>query len=309
MKSHLLVDAHALGYAAQEATALTANGIQVQALFGVIKRVRASAESRRYHSIHFLWDGKTSRRNTVFPGYKAKRAVDPKMQEMRQQFRAQIPLIKNAMLQLGIHQYYSATSEADDLAGALSRKMVEQGDQVTLLTADRDWLQLVNDNVTWISNRTDRIVTSRNFVGETNCLNVRQFIENKALKGDASDCIPGVGMIGEKGAVELLERFGSVVTFIKAFRAGELDPKGLPKPWRDLATNAEHKTEAGMGRLDVFKRNVQIMTLRTGVLPDDLATVHRPLNAVGFKGFCQQYNFQSILENFEFFLEPFKFLE
>lgn len=156
------------------------------------------------------WDSKTStaKRKAIFADYKAGR-VKP-----GDDFYAQIPLLKELIGDLGWDFIEVDEYEADDIIGTLSRQADEAGDYETyIVSSDLDMLQIVDENT-----RMYRILKGFSEIQEMDVAEVEakygikkaQFLDLKALKGDNSDNIPGVPGIGEKGAVKLLNAFGSL---------------------------------------------------------------------------------------------------
>ncbi|MEG1477870.1 MAG: 5'-3' exonuclease H3TH domain-containing protein, partial [Oscillospiraceae bacterium] len=105
--------------------------------------------------------------------------------------------------------------EADDILGTLSAKAAERGDECVIATGDRDSLQLVGEHVRVLlaSTQMGRSVTinmDESAVAEKYGIKPKQLIEVKSLMGDASDNIPGVAGVGEKTALALVSRFGTL---------------------------------------------------------------------------------------------------
>ena len=92
---------------------------------------------------------------------------------------------------MGIPQVSALNMEADDLGAILNDKFVARGDSVILLTADKDWLQLVGPKTVWRDFLNSRIVTHKSFAEFTGVETVQQFVEVKVLAGDAGDNVPG----------------------------------------------------------------------------------------------------------------------
>ena len=162
------------------------------------------------------WDSRTSvaRRRAIYPEYKAGR-VKP-----GEDFYAQIPLLVELVSDLGWNFVERDEYEADDIIGTLAR----QADEVVgadgkceyetyIISSDLDMLQIVDENT-----RMCRVVKGFSNIEEIDVRAVeekygiekRQFLDLKALKGDASDNIPGVPGVGEKTAVKLLNEYGDL---------------------------------------------------------------------------------------------------
>ncbi len=148
-------------------------------------------------------------RHKMYDAYKATRHGMP--EELRQQ----MPVIKKLLEDLGYQTACAAGWEADDILGTLARACGERGDSCFLATGDRDSLQLVSPSATVLlaSTAMGRSETRRMdeaAVREKYGVSPLQLIEVKSLMGDPSDNIPGVRGIGEKTALALVQRFGSL---------------------------------------------------------------------------------------------------
>ena len=171
------------------------------------------------------WDSRTStsRRKAVYSEYKAGR-VKP-----GDDFYAQIPLLKELVEALGWGFVECDDCEADDIIGTLALQADEDGDYETfIVSSDLDMLQVVDENT-----RMYRILQGFSRLEELDVPAVEakygikkaQFLDLKALKGDASDNIPGVPGIGEKTAVKLLGSYGTLDGVYEALDAGKIEGK------------------------------------------------------------------------------------
>lgn len=148
-------------------------------------------------------------RHLKFDTYKATRKGMP------EELAAQLPVVKEVLDAMGLTRCELAGYEADDLLGTISRRVAGHGDDCVIVTGDRDSLQLVGEHVTvrLVSTRggqtTYATYTPAVFEEEYGFPPLR-LIDLKALMGDSSDNISGVPGIGEKTALALLRRFGSL---------------------------------------------------------------------------------------------------
>lgn len=148
-------------------------------------------------------------RHEMYDAYKAGRKGMP------DELASQLPLIKELLRNMGCHIAEKPGYEADDILGTLAAAVREQGGECYIATGDRDSLQLVSDNVTVLLAGTkmgqpETTMMDCAAVQEKYGLTPPQLIDLKALMGDSSDNIPGVAGIGEKTALELMHRFGSL---------------------------------------------------------------------------------------------------
>jgi DNA polymerase-1 len=148
-------------------------------------------------------------RHLEYSEYKAGRKGMP--DELRQQ----MPILKEMLNLMGCHVVEKEGYEADDILGTLSAAACQQEVECFIATGDRDTLQLVNDCVTVLLAATkfgkaETTVYDTKAIHEKYNLTPDQLIDLKALMGDTSDRIPGVPGVGEKTALNLLHKFGSL---------------------------------------------------------------------------------------------------
>ena len=302
---YLLVDGNSIGFAAQGSTKLSAGDNETQAIFGTLRTIRLIVERFQQLTPIVLWDG-VSWRKKICPEYKANRdkevksATDKKMADLRASYKKQRPHIARALKHLAVPQMAALNMEADDIAGMLVRRYRPQNNGLVLVTADKDWLQLIGPRTVWFDPIHDRKVTLGNFREHTGVANVRQFLELKALTGDSSDNLCGVGGIGEKGAKELIETYGSVQGFLNACLDGSCDVAGLPKKFRDF----QDEKLPGRG---IFARNIQLMNLidPPPVVVNQPALTKGAFDPDAFRAICEEFLFRSITRDFATWLEPF----
>ena len=144
------------------------------------------------------------KRLEMYPEYKAGRKPAPP------DFYEQIPVLHELLQAFGWPLYELDDYEADDIMGTLAVQAAEKGIDAMLVTSDLDMLQLVNPHVKVYALKTGlsniELYSPESFKAKYG-IDVHQFLDLKALKGDSSDNIPGVPGIGEKGAVQLLQEY------------------------------------------------------------------------------------------------------
>ncbi len=147
------------------------------------------------------------RRLELYPAYKAGRKPAPP------DFHEQIHILHDLLDAFGWPLYELDDYEADDIMGALAVQAREKGLETMLVTSDLDMLQLVNGNVKVYALKTGfsniELYSTKSFEAKYG-ISVHQFLDLKSLKGDSSDNIPGVPGIGQKGAVQLLQEYGTL---------------------------------------------------------------------------------------------------
>jgi len=183
----------------------TAQGLQTEAVFifhNMVRRLK-TAYSPEYLAAIFESEGPTFR-DEAFASYKANRTETPP------DLLEQIPWIRKTLEAMRIPILEYPRFEADDVIGTLARRGAEQGMEVVIVSSDKDMLQLVNDRVKMLNPMKDDMwfdaVATEEFMG----VKPAQVADLLALKGDTVDNIPGAPGIGEKGAKDLIQRFGSV---------------------------------------------------------------------------------------------------
>ncbi len=291
----LIIDGNSLGHAAHNATKLTVGEMQTQAIFGMVKSVKLLAENYPGWNMVVLWDGKAHWRLDLHSEYKGNRkAKDEKQEAHKQAYKDQSPFVRKALQLLGIRQMLVTSLEADDMAGVLTRRATGN---VVLVSGDRDWLQLVRPNVVWFDPIRNYKVGMGNFTEFTGYFSPREFLEGKALMGDTSDNIPGVGGIGEKGAPEFMAQFKSVENFLKQVDDGSFVPK--KKAHQNLASPE--------GRA-AFDRNLRLMNLLDAPNPnkEDMQVTQPAYSEANFRVLCEKLAFMSILRDFDNFMAGFR---
>lgn len=203
----VLVDGSALIYRAFfaiPANFSTSGGLPTNAIYGFALMFRKilAGKTPRYGAV--IWDapGPTFR-ETTYPEYKAQR---PRMDD---NLRKQLPYIHELV---DTHDFPSLKLqgyEADDLIGTLTRRALEAGHEVHIVSGDKDFAQLIGDTVRMVDTMRD-ITFDPEVVRKKWGVKPEQFVDLLALWGDKVDNIPGVPGIGMKGAAQLLETYGSL---------------------------------------------------------------------------------------------------
>ena len=212
----LLLDGNSLAYRAFFALPLLTNehGVHTNAAYGFTMMLQKIMEEENPTHMLVAFDaGKTTFRHSTFGEYKGGRQKTPP--ELSEQF----PYIRKLIDAYGIKRYELEMYEADDIIGTLSKQADEKGQQVVIVSGDKDLTQLATDNTTVYITRkgiTDIEKYTPEHIQEKYGLSPLQIIDMKGLMGDASDNIPGVPGVGEKTAIKLLKEHGSVEDLYKA---------------------------------------------------------------------------------------------
>lgn len=207
-----LIDGHALAYRMYFALTApgagsrwqTSSGEPTAGVYGFARELVRILEQEKPDYLAVAFDVGKTFRDAIFPEYKATR------EKMPDDLRPQLERIRQMVDALNIPRLEMEGYEADDVLGSAAKTAMAHGLGVKIITGDRDLLQLVNartavylagDNATYL---TDNDVINK--------LGVRadQVVDYKAIVGDTSDNIPGIKGVGEKTAVALLEKFGTL---------------------------------------------------------------------------------------------------
>lgn len=303
-ENYMLIDGNSLGHYYNNSGRLAIGDIEVQAIYGLLRGVRQQIANRQNYTPIVLWDG-ASWRKLKFAAYKENRdrketKNEIRLAKMKDSYKKQVPYIKKALRFLGIPQVSAVNMEADDLGAILTDRYTKTGGRVLLMTGDKDWLQLVGPNVIWHDFINSRVVTRDKFQEFTGVETARQFVEVKALCGDAGDNVPGVGGIGEKGAIEFVQKYGSVANFTnQVILEKTIALKDVPKKYRRLVEDED--------KAITFGRNLDLVDLRTTARPAplglkvDKGTPSRE----AFERFCELLLFKSITKDIDDWLSVF----
>jgi DNA polymerase-1 len=204
-----LIDGHSLLFRAHYAffrnPLVTQKGQVTSALFGFMGMFSSVLKNHKPDKVIFAFDlSKKTFRNELFTDYKANRSATP------DEIREQTPLAMELLTAMGYEIVTREGFEADDVIGTLSARFAENKDEVTIVTGDRDSLQLINEHVTVLLTKkgiSETVTCNPEYIKEKYGLTPHQLIDVKALQGDSSDNIPGVPGIGEKGALKLISDY------------------------------------------------------------------------------------------------------
>ena len=212
MEKIMLIDGNSIANRAFFGVPLLTNsrGEYTNAVYGFFNILFKLVDEEKPDHIAVAFDLKAPTfRHIKYEAYKGTR------KGMAEELRSQMPIIKELLEAMGIKQYGLEGFEADDLLGTLSKKAEEVGYETVVVSGDRDLLQLASDTLKIRIPKTKggKTETEDYFaadVVEKYGVTPTEFIEVKALMGDASDNIPGVPSIGEKTAVKIIQEYKTV---------------------------------------------------------------------------------------------------
>ncbi|HWN79648.1 MAG TPA: DNA polymerase, partial [Bradyrhizobium sp.] len=208
------------------------DGLQVNAVLGFCnmlwKLLRDMPADNRPTHLAIVFDkSEITFRNKLYPDYKAHRAPAP------DDLIPQFPLIREAVRAFDLPCLEQVGFEADDLIATYVREACERGAIATIVSSDKDLMQLVTDCVTMYDTMKDRRIGIAEVI-EKFGVPPEKVVEVQALAGDSTDNVPGVPGIGVKTAAQLIVEYGDLETLLK--RAGEIKQ---PKRREALIENAE----------------------------------------------------------------------
>jgi DNA polymerase-1 len=207
-----LIDGHALAY--RMYFALTAGGSSTRwqtskgeptaGTYGFARELLRLIEQEKPDYIAVAFDTGKTFRDELFPAYKGTR------EKMPEDLSPQIGRIRQMVDAFNIPRLEMEGFEADDVLGSIARIAATQGLGVKIITGDRDLLQLVNERTAvYLAGDDQNYVTDEDVIRKLG-VPPAQVVDYKALVGDKSDNIPGVSGIGEKTAISLLQKFGTL---------------------------------------------------------------------------------------------------
>ena len=236
------------------------DGLQVNAVLGfcnMLWKLLAEMKDDKPTHLAVVFDkSEKTFRNEMYPEYKAHRPEAP------EDLRPQFPLIRDAVHAFEIPCLEQAGFEADDLIATYARLACEAKATTTIVSSDKDLMQLVGNGVTMYDTMKDKRIGAAE-VMEKFGVGPEKVIEVQALIGDSTDNVPGVPGIGVKTAAQLIGDYGDLETLLK--RAGEIKQE---KRRQTLIDNAE------LARL-----SKRLVTLDQNVpldVPVDELAVHEP---------------------------------
>ena len=291
MDKLVLIDGHSIlnraFYGMPDLT--NAAGLHTGAVYGFLKILFKilDEEKPQYLTVAFDVHAPTFR-HEAFADYKGTRHAMP------DELREQVPLVKKVLEAMGIAICERAGLEADDILGTIAKKAQAGGMEVTLVSGDRDLLQIADEHIQIRIPKTKKGQTViENYyakdVLEALQVTPAEFIQVKALQGDSSDNIPGVPKVGPKTATDLIVRYHSVDGVYEHLQ--EITKKGLHDT---LAQNEEQ------ARMSLF-----LATIRTDAevsLDPEKARIgnfytpeaFRLYTELGFKNLLSRFSMESV---------------
>lgn len=253
-----------------------AQGEPTNAAFGFVQMLKKLLKDERPELVGIALDvGKQTLRKDLYEAYKANRAPMP------EDLKSQLPWIRRLIEAYRIPILEEEGYEADDMLGSLAKKAAEAGYHVILVSADKDLMQLVGPRVSMYHTGRNKLYDP---AGVTEDFGVppERVVDVLALMGDASDNVPGVPGIGEKGAKGLIQEHGSLAALLE-------NPA--------LATKKSHQTALTEHR-DKALLSLELVTIHTDrpVPFDPEALRHDPPDVPALAQLFSELGFLSLLD-------------
>ena len=226
MAKAYVIDGNSLLFRAYYATAYgpnptimkTKEGIPTNAIFAFSNMLNKILSNLHQDDCIFVGfdTGKATFRHKEDKDYKANRKECP------EELKIQMPIAREFLKSLNIFTYEKEGYEADDLCGTYAKKAAKENYEVIIYTSDKDYLQLIDDNIsihllkTGMSNIT---IMNKSNMKETYGFEPLQIIDFKALRGDSSDNLPGIPGVGDKTAVKLIQEYGDFESIYEAAKS------------------------------------------------------------------------------------------
>jgi len=255
------------------------DGTPVNAVYGFTQMLMKILEDTDADCLAVIFDAaRITFRNDIYPDYKAHRPDPP--EELIPQF----DLVKQAVRAFNVPAIEMSGFEADDIIATYARMAKEAGADVTIVSSDKDLMQLINDKVSMFDAMKNQPIGAEQVV-EKFGLGPEKVVEVQALAGDSTDNVPGVPGIGVKTAAQLLAEYGDLESLLA--RAEEIKQ---PKRRQTLIENAE-----------LARISRQLVQLR-----DDVPVEHpledfmrHDVDVDALIAFLKEQNFKSILSRIE----------
>lgn len=275
MKKIYLIDVSSMFfrafYAVRPLNAL--DGTPVNAVYGFVSMVVKLLKEKNPEYIAFCYDRKEpSFRKDLDENYKANRS------EMPDDLQVQMPYIKQVASLFGIMDIEVPGFEADDIIGTLATHAKQNNFQAVIVSSDKDFCQLVNENVVMYDTMKETVTNPASVI-EKYGVTAAQFIDYLAITGDTSDNIKGVAGIGPKGAQKLIQDFGSLENIYKAL---------------DKISSASTRAKLEASKNDVFLAQKLVTISTDAPLGKEFEDFKRtPLKTEELRAWFQKLNFKT----------------
>lgn len=251
------------------------DGTPVGAVYGFCSMVmKLLAETDADHIAVVFDTARKTFRNDIYPEYKAHRPPPP------EDLIPQFALVRDAVEAFNVAAVEMEGYEADDLIATYAKQASAKGMEVTIVSIDKDLMQLVDDNISMLDTMKNKIIKHDEVV-EKFGVGPDRVVDVQALAGDSSDNVPGVAGIGPKTAAQLITEYGDLETLLE--RAGEIKQ---PKRRERLTEQA-----------DMARISKELVTLAQDVpISVDLSDfAKKDIDAEKLVSFFKEQNFKSLV--------------
>ena len=237
----------------------TSRGLPTNATYGFVRMLLKLLKDARPTHIAIVFDSpKRTFRDDLFDDYKKNRSEAPN------DLVTQIPFIHRAVEAFRIKSIVHHGVEADDVIGTLAKRAAREHFEVTIVTEDKDFMQLVGPHVTLWKTMSDRRIGVRE-VNEKFGVEPSAVVDIQSLTGDTIDNIKGVPGVGEKTASALVQKFGGIKQIYE--NLDHIEETGIRGAKKVAALLAEHRAT-----VDLARKLVRIETdVELSVTPDEFA--------------------------------------
>lgn len=287
MERLILIDGHSIlnraFYGVPELT--NSKGLHTNAVYGFLNIMFRTIEEEQADHLAVAFDLKDPTfRHKMFSEYKGTRKPMP------EELHEQVPVIKEVLASMGIPILTKSGYEADDILGTIAKRCAGEGVHVSVVSGDRDLLQLCEERIKIRMPKTSKGGTEiKDYYPEDVKREYQvtpiEFIDVKALMGDASDNIPGVPSIGEKTATSLIVSYGSIENAYE--HLDELKPPRAQKALREHYDMARLSKELATICIDC--------EIEFSYKDSEIANLYTP----EAYQFMKQLEFKSILQKFD----------
>lgn len=318
MTHFVLIDGNNLLFASQAAAMdkgsraqrLYSGEQETSAINGMLGKLRTIQLKFPDGKLIVLWDKGKNWRYDRYPEYKQNRKNNPQTQEIKEAMVSQRPYLTQLIEKMGVPQMEADGFEADDVAAFLSDFFAEKGNQVTLVTRDQDWLQLVRPSVSWYEHWKDSLISWLTFYADTGVETPAEFSEIKIVKGDAGDNVTGIKGVGDVAAAAIIDEFGTADDFLKEWASWVAD--GNPTVGHPIKRPIKHierfmeDEEAAQEKINLNRElmDLRLMFAHAG-LRARLSRAHKPLDKEGLKALLGQLSFARIAADLDAWIAPF----
>ena len=254
----------------------TSKGVPTNAVYGVVTILNKLLTQAKPDAVVVCFDAAGDNfRHEMYPDYKSTRA------RMPEELVTQLPLIRRLVKAMNLAEVELPGFEADDLIGTLAVRGVADGYDVTIVSGDKDMMQLVGDHVRLFDPMKERVSTAKEVI-EKFSVPPDRVIEVMALMGDSSDNVPGIPGIGEVWAKKLIAQFHDV--------------EGVLSGVADIKANGVRKKVEENGELARLSR--ELVTIRTDVpvsVEADLLALKEP-DRDALRALYEELEFNSLLK-------------